>query len=115
MVRYRKIQEGLEISRKPLHFNKKWIDQLNCLKKGEKIASYHLLQQLRNSQNWPDSFSNFWVNVPNPDKISENKGYVARFVANSSRAYLDCGRDPLDSNSALGVFVIRKKITGKKK
>lgn len=104
-----------EISSKPLHFNKTWEEQKASLKKGEEIASYELLQAIRNTKKFPDSFTNFWVRVtPNPDKISEEDGSVAWFVANSSWADLICGWGPQFSNASLGVFVIRKKSRSKK-
>lgn len=103
-----------EISNKPLHTNKIWNEQKASLKKGEEVATYDLVQELRNTKRWPSTFTKFWVRVtPNPDKLSEENGSVAWFYADSYGAYLSCGGDPLDSDSALGVFVVRKKIKGK--
>ena len=111
------IGNGIEISQLILK-NKTYKECLLSLNKGEKIADYTLLQELRNSQFIAKTddkrFIDFWAFVPNPDEISEKNNYVAGFVANSDRAVLYCDEDPTCSNASLGVFVVRKKLRGKK-
>lgn len=102
-------KKGWEISAKPMHFNMTWKEQNELLNKGEKIADYPLLQKLRNSGKYPNSFKYFWVNVPNPDNISKRK-YVAGFGADSDWAVLGCNGDPSYADATLGVFVVRKKL-----
>ncbi len=97
-----------EISKKQLYNGKTYQKIKESLKDNEFIADYPLLQKLRNSNKFPDTFNKFWVFVPNPDKISEQNGYVARFYACSGYAVLDCDYDASDSDSTLGVFVVRK-------
>ena len=77
------------------------------------IADYTLLQELRNEgfkSNWKKySFlKDTWAFVPNPDEVSKANDYVARFSVGSVFAYLDCGRGSRDSDSSLGVFLIKR-------
>lgn len=44
-----------------------------------------------------------WFFIEQPFAYNKEKGYVARFDADSGWAVLDCGRGPSDSDSALGV------------
>ena len=106
-MRWIKISETEKISAEPMHFNMTWEEQNNALKEGERIADYPLLQKLRNEGKLPMSF---WVNVPNPDNISERNGYIAWFDANSYGANLDCSRDPSYRFASLGVLVVRKSV-----
>lgn len=106
------IGNGLEIS-KQVHNGKTYAEIKELLNKREKVADYALLQKLRN-KNMDERFKDFWVFVPNPDKITENNNYIARFSASSDRAFLDCDRSPSISYASLGVFIVRKKIRGKK-
>ena len=76
------------------------------MNEGEEIADYPLLQNLRNENKLP---VNFWVFVPNPDKVSKSKNYAARFNVGSDWASLDCGGDPAYRDASLGVFLIRRK------
>lgn len=101
------ISKTEEIS-KQIYNNKTYAEILPLLKKGERIADYPLLQKLRNSGKY-EFLKDFWVFVPNPDKISLENKYVARFSASSGRASLSCSGDPGSRNSGLGVFVVRKK------
>ena len=84
-------------------------------KVGEKnIADYELLQKLRNigfKSNWKKypQLKDFWVFVPNPDKVSKSGGCVARFLADSVWAYLNCYGDPQVAGGSLGVFLIKEK------
>ena len=78
-----------------------------------KIADYNLLQELRNEgfkSGWKKYgfLEDFWAFVPNPDEVSKSNNYVARFVAGSGYAVLYCCCDSGDSNSALGVFLVKK-------
>lgn len=108
-----KISATEEISNEPLHVNKTFQEQKNSLEKGKRIADYPLLQKLRNEGKLPKEF---WVRVfPNPDKISEEEGYVAWFVADSGWAVLSCNGVPAGRDAGLGVFVVRKISKGKKK
>lgn len=104
-----------EIYPKLLHTNKLFEEQKECLKEGEEIASYEMLQYCRN-QKLHECFIDFWARVfPNPDKISEANGYVAGFGADSDGAYLGCGWYPTGRDSSLGVFVVRKISKNPKK
>ncbi len=104
-------KKGWEISEQ-IHNDKTYIQIQKLLKKGEQIADYSLLQELRNKK-IDNRFKNFWVFVPNPDKISKNNNYFARFGADSDRADLGCDGSPSGRNSSLGVFLIRKKVKKK--
>ena len=102
-----KISKTEEISTTQLHNNKTYAEILKSLTKGERIADYPLLQKLRNSGEF-DFLKDFWVFIPNPDKISEKNNFVARFIANSDWAYFGCNRNPTNSDVSLGVFVVRR-------
>jgi hypothetical protein len=80
------------------------------LKKNEFIADYQTLQNLRNDDRYREllGLTNTWAFVPNPDKMGEKNGYVARFDADSGRANLNCYWNPSYANSTLGVFIVRK-------
>lgn len=104
-------EKGIEITSKQ-HFNGKTYAEILEEVEEEQIATYELLQELRNKGY--EFLKDFWVFVPNPDKISKENNYVAWFVAVSDRAGLDCDRDPSYSSSSLGVFLIRKIKRGKK-
>lgn len=110
-MKWIKLSDTQSISAEPMHFNKTFEEQKASLKKNESIASYELLQKLRNSKKYPDSFTDFWVRVfPNPDLISERNNYVAGFGAISVGADLCCYGDADGRYDALGVFVVRKKL-----
>ena len=99
-------KKGWEISTKQ-QFNNKTYSKIKQLVKEENIATYELLQELRNKG--LTFLKEFWVFVPNPDKISLNNKYEARFDAYSDWAGLDCSRNLDFHSSGLGVFVVRKK------
>ena len=101
-------KKGWEISTKQ-QYNGKTYSQILKLVKEENIADYPLLQELRNKS--LNFLEEFWVFVPNPDKISKEK-FVAGFIAYSGRALLNCFRNPAGTNPSLGVFVVRKKSRG---
>ena len=98
-------KKGWEISTKQ-QYNGKTYSQILKLVKEENIADYPLLQELRNKG--LNFLKEFWVFVPNPDKISKDNKYVAGFLANSDRAYFGCDWVPTGTGPSLGVFVIRK-------
>ena len=100
--------ENFEISTEVLYKNKTYSAIKKLLKKDEEIASYPLIQMLRNEKAHK-CFEDFSVFVPNPDKISEENDYVAWFGAGSDWAVLDCDWDPTSRDASLGVFVIRRK------
>jgi len=97
-----------EICTEVQHKGKTYQKILDSLNEGEEIADYNLVQMLRNEK-VHECFEDFWVFVPNPDKISKEKGYVARFYANSDWADLECSGNPSYRNASLGVFLIRRK------
>ena len=77
------------------------------------IATYDILQKLRNisfKSNWKKYpfMKKFWAFVPNLDEYEKSKGKVAWFYANSGYAGLICDRGSDDSDSYLGVFLIKK-------
>jgi len=50
----------------------------------------------------------FWFYVQQTNKIEKDKGNVARFIANSDGAYLNCNGNPSGSYSLLGVIFCRE-------
>ena len=102
-------KKGWEISTKQ-QYNGKTYSQILKLVKEENIANYSLLQELRNKG--LNFLKEFWVFVPNPDKISKDNKYVARFFAYSDRANFNCDWVPTGAYPSLGVFIIRKKSRG---
>ena len=109
----------IEIQTKIHHKNKTYKECEENLGKGESIPTYEQIQWLRNSRyidklNLRDS----WEFVQNPDNISKENGYVARFVVGSGFAYLGCYWGSRYSSSSLGVRFVReisKRSKGKKK
>ena len=103
------IGNGLEINTKQQFNGKTYNECCELAKKNNwTIADYLLVQKLRNEGH--KFLKDFWVFVPQPDKISKNNNYVAGFNANSDWAFLYCDWVPTSSNASLGVFVCRKKI-----
>jgi len=106
-TKYIKIKElGIEITPEQQFNGLTYKEILKKVKESE-IATYEILQKIRNLGKY-EFTKDFWVFVPNPDKISKDNGYVARFVANSSRAILDCEWGPEIAVASLGVFLYRK-------
>ena len=97
-----------EIETKIHHFNKTYAECEKDCPKGWQIATYPILQELRNTK--PEEFNllETWEFVQNPDKIRKEKGEVASFLASSVWASLGCGRLPSDSGGGLGVRFVRK-------
>lgn len=98
--------KGIEITNEQ-QFNGLVYPEILTKVKESEIADYPLLQELRNTGKY-NFLKDFWVFVPNPDKISKKNNYIARFSADSVRAGLSCSRIPDYSSSSLGVFLIRK-------
>jgi len=112
------IKKGYEIQSKPHHFNCTLANAMKDLKNGEEVATYEVLQTCRNDEQLRIKLGlvDTWEFVyPNPDKISSDNGYVARFYADSDYANLYCGRVAVNSSSNLGVRFVRKKITKRNK
>jgi len=99
-------EEGIEITNKQQYNGKTYPEILKKVKE-EEIASYELLQRLRNTKKY-NFLKEFWIFVPNPDKRSKKRNCVAGFVADSDRADLYCNGLPYYSYPSLGVFLIRK-------
>ena len=103
-------EEGIKIKTKQSFNNKTYAEILEEVKESE-IAGYPLLQKLRNrffdGEKQFKFLEDFWVLVPNLDKISKKNNYVARFDADSGYAALGCGWDPSYRYSDLGVFLIK--------
>lgn len=101
----------IEIQTKIHHKNKIYADCKKDLSKDESIPTYEQIQWLRNSK-YRDQLNllDTWEFVQNPDKISKENGYVARFYADSGRVYLGTDCDSDDSLSTLGVRFLRKKF-----
>lgn len=102
----------IEVQTKIHHLNKTLKEGMQDLKKGEAVITYEQIQWLRNSKyreqlNLTETGEFVY---PNPDKISADNGYVARFVALSGGANLYCGRVPAYSYASLGVRFVRKKL-----
>ncbi len=102
----------IEVQTKIHHKDKTYAECEKDLSKGESIPTYEQIQWLRNSK-YRDLLNllDTWEFVQNPDNISKENNYVARFCADSDYAGLGCGRGSGDSNSALGVRFVRKKIS----
>lgn len=105
----------IEVQTKIHHKNKTYAECEKDLEKGESIPTYEQVQWLRNSKykdklNLDDSYEF----VQNPDNISKENGYVARFYADSGYAGLGCGGGSSGSDSVLGVRFVRKTKVGKK-
>jgi hypothetical protein len=96
----------IEISQQ-IYNNKTYAEILNRVNEKD-IATHDILFKLRKLTDKYSQFKDFWVFVPNPDKISKDNNYVAGFGANSDGAYLNCYRDPTYRYAGLGVFVVRK-------
>ena len=105
-------EKGIKITTKLQFTGKTYAEILKEVDEKE-IADYPLLQELRNEgykSNWEKYgfMKDTWAFVPNPDEVSKANGYVAWFVVVSDYAYLYCVRNSELSNSALGVFLIKK-------
>ena len=79
------------------------------LEKDELIPTYEQIQWLRNSK-YKDQLNldDTREFVQNPDNISKENGYVARFYAGSDYAYLGCYEGSSYSGSYLGVRFVQK-------
>ncbi len=104
--------KGIKITNKLQFTGKTYSEILKEVDESE-IADYNLLQELRNEgfkSDWKKYgfLKDIWAFVPNPDEVSKSNGYVARFDVDSGYAVLYCGGDPDDSDSTLGVFLIKK-------
>lgn len=104
---------GIKINKKQQFNGLTYLDILKEVKE-EEIATYEILQGLRNRFVDGEKQFNFlqdcWVFVPNPDKIGKKNNYVAWFVAYSNWAYLNCDLSPVFTNAGLGVFLIKKLV-----
>lgn len=98
-------EKNIEITSKQQFNNKTYSEILKEVKEKE-IADYQLLQELRNTGKY-NFLENFWVFVPNPDIMSAKNNFVARFNADSGRAFLLCWHLDI-AVASLGVFLIRK-------
>ena len=91
------------------HHNQTYAEYEEDCPEGWEIPAYWQLQSARNSPD-RDKFNllNTWEFVQNPDALSKERGYVARFSADSGRANLDCGRDINGRYAPLGGRYIRE-------
>lgn len=104
---YTKIPElGIEVSQQ-IYNDKTYADILKIVKE-EQIVDSNTLFKLRKLTDKYPQFKNFWVFVPNPDKVSKDNNFVAVFGADSNWAILDCYWNPTDTDTGLGVFLWRK-------
>lgn len=98
-----------EVETKIHHLDKTYAEcEVDC-PKGWEMATYEVLQWLRNSEH-RNKFNllNTWEFVQQPDKINKEKGFVAWFCAGSVRSDLGCCRDASNRLGALGVRYMRK-------
>ena len=98
-----------------LHPHHQWGSYEECEKdcpEGWQIPTYFLLQTMRNIPEIRDQFRllNTLEYAQNPDAISREHGYVARFNADSDGAFLNCGWVPTYRDVRLGVRPARKKL-----
>ena len=112
-------ERGIKITTK-LQFTGKTYSKILKEVDESEIADYKLLQELRNEgfkSNWEKYkfLEDTWAFVPNPDEVSKANGYVARFSVGSDNAGLDCYWDSGCSDSALGVFLVKKLKTNESK
>ena len=112
-------ERGIKITTK-LQFTGKTYSKILKEVDESEIADYKLLQELRNEgfkSNWEKYkfLEDTWAFVPNPDEVSKANGYVARFSVGSDGAGLGCGWDSGGSDSALGVFLVKKLKTNESK
>jgi len=105
----------IEVQTKIHHKGKTYVECERDLGKEESIPTSEQIQWLRNSKYKEQlNLLDTWEFVQNPDNISKENGYVARFCAYSDYAVLGCVRDSGYSGSGLGVRFIRKKNFKKK-
>lgn len=105
-------ERGIKIITKSQFTGKTYPEILKEVNETE-IADYKLLQELRNEgfkSNWKKYkfLKDTWAFVPNPDEVSKSNNYVARFCVYSGYAGLGCDWGSDDSDSSLGVFLIKK-------
>lgn len=88
-------------------FNKKLSDI--TIPKGWRLWRYDECVKLHNDKKLRKKLNieECWFFIKQPFKFNEEKGYVARFDANSDGALLYCGGNPEDSGSSLGVRFAR--------
>ena len=104
---YIKVPElGIEISQQ-IYNGKNYAEILKLVKE-KQIATHKILFKLRGLTKKYPQFKDFWVFVPNPDKLSKDNGFGARLSADSGRTGLYCGWDPTGSDASLGVFLWRR-------
>lgn len=48
-----------------------------------------------------------WFFIEQPFELNKQKGVVARFIANSDGAFINCGRNPGSRSASLGVRFVR--------
>ena len=110
-----------EVTKEVLHKGKSY-DEIMKLKNPEEelltlriigtICEHpNLIKELKMDSSSADD--DFFFKQPFPQ--NEKLGRVAGFCADSDCAYVGCGRDSDNSDSALGVRFIRKKISKKSK
>ena len=97
-----------EVETKIHHLNKTYTECEKDCPKGWEIATYEILQYLRNNQAKEFNLINTWEFVKQPDKISNKNKFVAVFFAYSDGANLYCDRIPSSTNDGLGVRWIRR-------
>ena len=104
----------IEVQTKIHHKYKTYTNCEKDLSAGESIPTYEQIQWLRNSK-YKDKLNldDTYEFVQNPDNISKENGYIARFGAGSGYAGLDCSLGSSGSVSNLGVRFVRR-MKGKK-
>lgn len=103
------IIDGIEIETEIHHKGKTYAECEADCPDGWAIATYEILQKLRNSEHAEAlHLINTWEFVQQPDAICKKNGYVAWFNADSGWADLNCDRDLTYANGALGVRYFRK-------
>jgi hypothetical protein len=102
---------GIEIEMEIHHNNKIYAECEKDCPEGWEIATYPILQELRNNPKYREKLNLeiTWEFVQNPDTFSKQAGRVARLYApTSDRAGLYCGGVPSDSYDCLGVRYMRR-------
>ena len=103
-----------EVETKIHHLNKTYAECEKDCPEGWEIMTYELIQYLRNTNPKEFNLIETWEFIQNPDFISKNNGYIARFSADSDWVYLGCDRDPASTDAGLGVRYFRSLKCKKK-
>jgi hypothetical protein len=100
--------DGWEYENKEHGFNET-LSEIKILK-GWELWTYEDCIKLHNNENFRKALNlgDCWFFIEQPFSFNKEKGFVARFYADSDRADLYCNGGPTVTNSSLGVRFKRK-------